>query len=133
MERQLRKYTDVFKALEDQTRLRIINLLINSAEPLCVVEIVASIDTPQYKVSKHLAILKNSGLIDYTRDGTWIYYSTALAHEPQNILFTFLKEFLDDEIFANDIKKLNERLGLRINGRCVHGYEYEDLRIGKQQ
>jgi predicted transcriptional regulator len=73
MEKQLRKYTDIFKALEDPTRLRIINLLLNSSEPLCVVEIVESIDTPQYKVSKHLAILKNSGLIDYTRDGTWIY------------------------------------------------------------
>jgi ArsR family transcriptional regulator, arsenate/arsenite/antimonite-responsive transcriptional repressor len=132
LEKRLRKFTDVFKALEDSTRLRIINLLLNSTEPLCVVEIVESIDTPQYKVSKHLAILKNSGLIDYTRDGTWIYYSTALANEPQNILFTFLKNFLDEEIFANDIKKLNERLELRINGRCVQGYIYEDLRIGKQ-
>lgn len=129
MEKRLRKYTEVFKALEHPTRLRIINLLINSVEPLCVVEIVDSLNVPQYQVSKHLAILKNSGLIDYTRDGTWVYYSTALAQEPQNILFTFLKEFLDDEVFLNDIKKLNLRLALRVNGKCVCGYDYEDLKV----
>lgn len=131
MEKKYRKFTDIFKALEDQTRLRIINVLLNSTEPLCVAEISESLNVPQYKVSKHLAILKNSGLIDYTRDGTWIYYSTALANEPQNTLFAFLKEYLDDPAFEDDIKNLNERLALRINGKCVRGYVYEDLRTGK--
>jgi ArsR family transcriptional regulator, arsenate/arsenite/antimonite-responsive transcriptional repressor len=113
MNKNLRKYTTIFQALEDQTRLRIINILINIDEPLCVGEIVDSLDIPQYKVSRHLSTLKNAGLIDYTRDGSWIYYSTALANEPHNTLFTFLKEFLDDEQLLKDIEEVKKKLNQR--------------------
>jgi ArsR family transcriptional regulator, arsenate/arsenite/antimonite-responsive transcriptional repressor len=117
MNKNLRKYTSIFQALEDQTRLRIINILINIDEPLCVGEIVDSLNVPQYKVSRHLSTLKNAGLIDYTRDGSWIYYSTALANEPQNSLFTFLKNFLEDEQLLQDIDKVKKILTLRPEDR----------------
>lgn len=117
MNKNLRKYNIIFQALADQTRLRIINVLINSPEPLCVGEIVDCLNIPQYKVSRHLSILKNAGLIDYTRDGSWIYYSTALANEPQNTLFTFLKDFLTDKQLLKDIEEVNKKLEQRPGGR----------------
>jgi ArsR family transcriptional regulator, arsenate/arsenite/antimonite-responsive transcriptional repressor len=120
MNKNLRKYNTTFQALADQTRLRIINVLINSPEPLCVGEIVDCLNIPQYKVSRHLSILKNAGLIDYTRDGSWIYYSTALANEPQNTLFTFLKDFLVDDQLIIDIDAVNNKIQQRPGGKRIN-------------
>ena len=60
-------------ALADATRLRIISLLTCRGE-MCVCELVAALDTPQPKVSKHLAILRGSHVISPRRAGQWIHY-----------------------------------------------------------
>ncbi len=65
----------VFKACSDATRLRILFLL--TERELCVCEIMAVLDLPQGKVSRHLAVLKQHGLIKDHRDGVWIYYALA--------------------------------------------------------
>ena len=67
----------VFKAFADETRLRIMFLL--SRRELCVCEIVAVLDMPQGKVSRHLSVLRHAGLVVDRREGLWIYYSLALA------------------------------------------------------
>lgn len=65
----------VFKACSDATRLRILFLL--TERELCVCEIMAVLDMPQGKISRHLAVLKQSGLLTGRRDGVWIYYALA--------------------------------------------------------
>lgn len=60
-------------SLADSTRLRIIFLLTTKGE-LCVCEIVSALETHQPKVSKHLAVLRNNGIIASRRVGQWIYY-----------------------------------------------------------
>jgi ArsR family transcriptional regulator, arsenate/arsenite/antimonite-responsive transcriptional repressor len=60
-------------ALADATRLRIISLLTRRGE-MCVCELVAALDTPQPKVSKHLAILRGGHIISPRRAGQWIHY-----------------------------------------------------------
>ena len=62
----------VFKALTDETRLRILKLLEHGE--LCVCEIVAALDIVQPKVSFHLATLKDAGLVNDTKHGKWIHY-----------------------------------------------------------
>lgn len=62
----------LFKALSEEIRLRIINLL--STGELCVCDLVAILDLPQSTVSRHLAYLRNCGLISDRRDGIWMYY-----------------------------------------------------------
>lgn len=62
-----------FKALSDETRLRILGLLLNGE--LCVCEFMAILNLPQSTVSRHLAYLKNSGLVSDQRRGTWMHYS----------------------------------------------------------
>ncbi|MCM8781823.1 MAG: metalloregulator ArsR/SmtB family transcription factor [Candidatus Omnitrophica bacterium] len=75
----MKQYLDLFSALSDETRLRIMVLL--SEKELCVCQIEWALGLPQAKVSRHLAILRYAGLVKDRRDGLWIYYSLA---EPKN-------------------------------------------------
>ncbi len=65
----------IFKALSDETRLRI--LIILSRRELCVCEIERALSLSQAKVSRHLTVLRNAGLLLDRREGTWIYYRLA--------------------------------------------------------
>jgi ArsR family transcriptional regulator len=63
----------LFKALSDETRLRIMALLADGRE-LCVCDIMAALELPQSTVSRHLSYLRNVGLVDDRRQGIWMYY-----------------------------------------------------------
>lgn len=65
--------TEVFKCLADETRLRM-TLLIEREEELCVCELTCAMEQSQPKVSRHLALLRNSGLLADRRQGQWVYY-----------------------------------------------------------
>ncbi len=65
--------TQIFKALSDPTRLRILILLLNNGE-LCVCDLIESLLIPQSTASRHLAQLRSSRLVDGERRGTWMYY-----------------------------------------------------------
>ncbi|MEH6349422.1 metalloregulator ArsR/SmtB family transcription factor [Pseudomonas sp. 3JA] len=64
---------DVFKALADDTRTRIALLVAREGE-LCVCELTAALDLSQPKISRHLAQLRNAGLLSDRRQGQWVYY-----------------------------------------------------------
>ena len=74
----MKKSTDLFKALAHQTRLEILCFLLEGE--VCVCKIMAILDLPQSTASRHLAILKNAGLVEDRRDGTWVHYSLARGH-----------------------------------------------------
>jgi ArsR family transcriptional regulator len=61
------------KCLADETRARIV-LLITGTEELCVCELTCALNVTQPKISRHLAQLRNSGLLADRRQGQWIYY-----------------------------------------------------------
>lgn len=67
---------NIFKALADETRLRILALLLAEDE-LCVCDIISAVQLPQSTVSRHLAYLRKSGLVNDRRCGLWMYYSIA--------------------------------------------------------
>ncbi len=69
---QLSSMEAMFKALADQTRLRILGLL--SAGEVCVCEIHESLQIPQPTASRHLAYLKRAGLVADRREGQWVHY-----------------------------------------------------------
>ena len=71
----------LFKALADETRLRILNLVTH--RELCVCQIVEALGLGQSKVSRHLAHLRNAGLVNDRREGLWMHYSLA---EPKGYL-----------------------------------------------
>ena len=63
----------IMRALADSTRLRVIDLLASQQE-LCVCELTGAMDMAQPKVSRHLAILREAGVVLDRRQGLWIYY-----------------------------------------------------------
>ena len=65
----------LFKALADPSRVRIINMLANSSEPVCVCEMNAHFDLGQPTMSHHLKKLVVAGLLNREQRGTWAYYS----------------------------------------------------------
>lgn len=62
----------LFKALGDPTRLRIVKLLENGE--LCVCQLTAALKMGQSRISRHLSILKDCGLIEDRRQGRWVHY-----------------------------------------------------------
>jgi ArsR family transcriptional regulator len=98
----------MFKALADETRLRIICLLLQGE--LCVCDIMAVLQLPQSTVSRHLAYLKNSGWVDDRRCGVWMYYSIAdNGNELQKGLLANLQNARSSlETAANDRLRLIE-------------------------
>jgi len=63
----------LFRALSDPTRLRCLMLLQREGE-LCVCELTHALDESQPKISRHLAQLRESGVVDDRRQGQWVYY-----------------------------------------------------------
>jgi ArsR family transcriptional regulator, arsenate/arsenite/antimonite-responsive transcriptional repressor len=65
----------VFKALADPHRVKIVNLLATSPDPVCVCEFTAPLGLSQPTVSHHLKKLVQAGLLEREQRGTWAYYS----------------------------------------------------------
>ena len=63
----------MFRAFCDRTRLRILSLLRKSE--MCVGDIVAALEVPQPRVSRHLGYLRKAGLVEARRTGLWVHYS----------------------------------------------------------
>lgn len=92
----------LFKALADDTRLRIMALLLTERE-LCVCDIMAAVQLPQSTVSRHLAYLRNNGLVEDRRAGVWMYYSIpATRSELLELLVDFLKKALPGNAVTSD-------------------------------
>ena len=65
----------LFKALADPHRVRIVNLLATSPDPVCVCELIAPLGLSQPTVSHHLKKLTDAGLLVRTQRGQWAYYA----------------------------------------------------------
>ncbi len=76
---------DTFKALSDETRLRIMVLLLDNDE-LCVCDLVGALGQTQSKVSRHLRYLYNSGLVKDRREGLWMHYRVSPDMRPEQTL-----------------------------------------------
>ena len=61
-----------FQALGDNTRLRLLNLI--GDQEVCVCYFVEILGGPQPKISRHLAYLRNAGIVESRREGTWVHY-----------------------------------------------------------
>jgi ArsR family transcriptional regulator len=72
---QARATAQLFKALADPRRVKIVNLLATSPEPVCVCEFTGPLGLSQPTVSHHLKKLVQAGLLDREQRGTWAYYS----------------------------------------------------------
>jgi ArsR family transcriptional regulator len=96
----------IYQCLCDATRLRILHLLAQT--PLCVCHFQEILDEPQVKISKHLAYLRERGMVTAEREGNWMIY--ALPKKRDAELTANLKCLQDcvqtDPVFKRDLKAL---------------------------
>lgn len=115
--RCMKTIASLFQSLNDETRLRILSLLLSEGE-LCVCDLVAVLQLPQSTVSRQISILKSAGWLKDRRDGVWIFYSIA---DGLGSIHQFLLPVLRNFLLTTDMAKADiERLHSFSNGnRCA--------------
>ncbi|GAB4360717.1 MAG: metalloregulator ArsR/SmtB family transcription factor [Methylohalobius sp. ZOD2] len=98
-----------FKCLSDDTRLRCVTLLHQEGK-LCVCELTTALDLSQPKISRHLALLRQSSLLLDSREGQWVYYriNPNLPWWAYPLLDDALKAVQASESFGNDLDRLRQ-------------------------
>ena len=110
----------VMKALSDETRLRILRILLE--KECCVCEVMQALDISQSRASRNLGILQDAGFLRARRDGAWIVYS--VDWDSANRYVTSLAKLLRDsslagEVLAQDRERLKH--AKRIGPGCRRG------------
>ena len=95
----------VFKALSDETRLKVIKLLEHGE--LCVCDITAALDMSQSKVSFHLGVLKNASLVKSRKEGKWMHYTINDSNYFNRLLTLSIIQELPEEVLKNDRERLD--------------------------
>jgi ArsR family transcriptional regulator len=108
---------NVMRALADETRLRILNILLE--RECCVCEVMQALDISQTRASRNLGILEDAGFLKSRRDGTWMHYS--IDRQSVNryavAVADLLKDFLiSDKMLADDRKQLKK--AVKIGSTC---------------
>jgi ArsR family transcriptional regulator, arsenate/arsenite/antimonite-responsive transcriptional repressor len=107
----VRPLTRLFRALGDETRLRMVAML--SHGELCVCHLERALELPQPTVSRQLGILRMAGVVEARREGTWVYYKLAeQEHGPvQTVLATLTAAFGAERAVRTDHAKLRKACG----------------------
>ena len=111
MATQINEVEDVFRALADPTRLRILGLLL--AGEVCVCDIHETLGIPQPKASRHLAYLRKSGLVDARREGLWMHYRLSSVADPvlRTIVEGAAHALTHLDVVRRDSQRLKKRTG----------------------
>jgi len=98
---------ELFSLLSDETRLRCLILIQRKGE-LCVCEISQIMGSIQPKISRHLALMRTSGLVSDERRGQWVYYSLnpSLPNWAKKIIESTLENLKEEKPYHSDLKKL---------------------------
>jgi ArsR family transcriptional regulator len=98
----------LFKALSEQTRLRILKLL--EAGELCVCDITAALGMSQPKVSFHLGVLREAGLVKDRKQGKWTHYRISDDEMFRRLIIVSVLEKVPEEAVRQDRRRLAEFL-----------------------
>ena len=114
----MKNTAQLFKALSDETRLRILGLLLEGE--LCVCDLVAVLELPQSTVSRHLAYLRNSGLVSDSRHGVWMHYRLPDSESAmrQDLLSALRKNLKRQPQFQDDQDRLQKYMLKKQEAAC---------------
>ncbi|HEV7642565.1 MAG TPA: metalloregulator ArsR/SmtB family transcription factor [Pyrinomonadaceae bacterium] len=108
----LNQLESLFLALADKTRLRILNLI--GEDEICVGHLVEVLGESQPKVSRHLAYLRNAGLVTVRRDGKWMHYR--IGEQENEIAVSMLEDLIaglsDQEQMRKERRRMEEIGGI---------------------
>ena len=98
----------LFAALADRTRLRLLNLM--NGREVCVCYFVEILKQSQPKISRHLAYLRNAGIVSARREGKWMHYSIEQSADAgaAAILDAVFTSFDADREMQSDLARLNK-------------------------
>ena len=115
MNRDIQQFVRLIQAVADENRLRILHCL--RARPACVCELVQATGLPQSRISRHLKLLRDAGLVVDRRDAQWVEYS--LADSGDDSIEAALFAFLDRGLArVSDVSEDLERLSQADRNAC---------------
>ncbi len=114
----MQEILNIFKALSDETRLRILKLLEHGE--LCVCDIFSALDMIQPKVSFHLSVLKEAGLIKDRKAGRWVHYSLDDSDMLRRFMLHTVIERVSEDVIRDDRERLRAFLESKEN-IPIHG------------
>ena len=113
----MREFVETFKALSDETRMRILKLLLE--RECCVCEVMQALDISQSRASRNLGILQRAGFIKAKRDGLWVVYSIdkkGMADYSGALVEVLRGSLNQDETISLDRKRLKQ--AVRVGPGC---------------
>ncbi|MFC1969737.1 ArsR/SmtB family transcription factor [Chloroflexota bacterium] len=104
----MRDFVRAFKVLSDETRIRIMKVILE--RECCVCEVMQALDISQSRASRNLGILEDAGFVRSRRDGAWIVYSideqSMNSHAP-SLVELLRSSLVDEEIVLQDKERLS--------------------------
>ena len=124
--------TVIFKALSDNTRLRILRVLVSMPrEEVCLCEMTDALQEPEPNVSRHLKALRQTGLLMAEKEGRWVYHRLV----PSKVMLPIYKLIASlpdkDGSFKKDLSRFKSEIKKRTSDRCRRGNS-KDERLLKQ-
>lgn len=121
----MEQFVEQIKSLGDGTRLKMLRLMMEAKQKLCVCEIMDAIGDSHSNISRHLKILRAAGLVKEKKEGKWAYFSLADPESPfHRNLLQAVRNMPADKL-ADELERLKLRLSLREDGKCVDGLKSE--------
>lgn len=115
----MRDFIKAMKALSDETRLRILRVLLE--RECCVCEIMQALDISQSRASRNLGILQEAGFLRAQRDGVWMVYSIdweAGNHHAVSLARLLRDSPVSDEVLAEDRQRLSHAVRVGPKALC---------------
>jgi len=110
---------ELFQALSDPTRLRVMRLLAQSGEESCLCELADSLSVPDFSLSRHLKVLRQVGLLAAVKEGRWVYHRVAKGPPYLDGAIALICSLPDtDKVYARDLARFIKCVSLRADDRC---------------
>jgi len=114
----MRGFVKLFRALSDETRIRILEVLLE--RECCVCEVMQALDISQSRASRNLGILEDAGFVKSRRDGLWIIYSIdeqGINSHATPLIEMLRSSLVNEESILQDKKRLNR--AIRVEPRAI--------------
>jgi len=114
----MRDFVKLFKALSDETRLRMLNILLE--RECCVCEVMQALDISQTRASRNLAALYEAGFLKLRRDGSWSLYSIDMDDMNEfvaDLVQAVAKAMERNKMLEQDRERLKK--AMRVGPSCV--------------
>lgn len=106
----------IFKALSDETRLKTLKIM--GKGEICVCDLVSVLNMSQPKISFHLNVLKEAGLVKDRKQGKWVHYSINDSDMFKRFLMLSVLERIPDKAMKKNLSRLTEIVNIKNKKRC---------------